>query len=1047
VAAVTGDYQNPRVFYFGGVNGGVWKTTNGGQSWRNISDFRVVGNAPEISSVGAIAVAPSDHNVIWVGAGESGLREDLTYGDGVYRSTDGGETWRHLGLRETQQVGAIRVHPTNPDIAWVAAMGHAFGPNPERGVYKTTDGGATWKRTLFVDDSTGAIDLSVDPTNPRVLFAAMWKFQRFPWGMNSGGGKSGLWKSTDGGETWTDISANPGLPTTALGRIGVSISPANPRRVYAVVEAPDSAGTIRGGIFRSDDAGATWTRVNNDQKWQVRAWYYSAITADPQDPNTVYTMNLSTWRSVDGGRTWTRIAVPHGDTHQLWIDPKDSQRMIHANDGGATVSFDAGQTWSSIYNQPTAQFYHVIADDQFPYRLYGAQQDNSTVSIASRSDDGRIGLTDWFPVAGCENAYIAPDPKNPDVTYGGCYMGELWRYDRRSNSNRNVAVWLDNYDGWAAKDVPNRFAWTYPIFFSPHDSTRLYISAQNVWTTTNEGQSWTKISPDLSRADPKTIERSGGPIHGDMTGTEWYAMVFALAESPLTKGLLWAGSDDGLVHVSRDGGKTWDDVTPKGLGPFTKMSIIEPSHFDAGTAYIAANRYQQDDFRPYLLKTTDYGKTWTRIDAGIPVGAYTRSIREDPKRRGLLFAGTETGVYVSFDDGARWQSLQLDLPRSSVRDLYIKGNDLLAATHGRAFWILDDISPLRQWTDAVRAKALHVFAPSTAIRFAAGRARPDGLSGENPPSGAYIDYWLKSRPKGPVKLELLDARGTVLRTYTSPDSTSPKADSAAVALTASDSLARLTAYDTTGQSTQRKHIESDSASYFPADSVVQARSGLNRFVWNLRLPGIRPLKDVVNDEGTYEGAVVVPGTYSVRLTADGDTATQTFTVIDDPRIHAAPAELAATFELTKRTVDKTNELADEVRGIERMQQELDARIEQTKGQPAGARVAAAARPIRARLEAIRAELIEVHSQADQSTLHYPVRLYNQLLNVNRMVQSFDRAPTEQSTAVFGDLAGKVDAQLGRLRALETGDIAAFNRLLRELEVPAVMVKERKGPIS
>ncbi|HET9685222.1 MAG TPA: glycosyl hydrolase, partial [Gemmatimonadaceae bacterium] len=634
--AVTGSYTDRQTFYFGAADGGVWKTTNGGQTWSNISDFRVKGpdtrgpsarscgmtGCDEIASVGAIAVAPSDPNVIWVGTGESGLREDLTYGTGIYRSTDGGETWEHKGLEDSQQIGAIRVSPTDPDVAYVAAIGHAFGPNRTRGVYRTTDGGTTWKQVLFVDDSTGAIDIAMDPHNPRVLFAAMWHLRRFPWGMRSGGGNSGLYKSTDGGDSWTDISANEGLPHTALGRIGVAVSPANPRRVYATMEAPDSAGVPRGGIFRSDDAGRTWTRTSGDQRWQVRAWYYSTITADPQDENTVYVNNLGTWKSIDGGKAWTRLRVPHGDTHLLWIDPKDPQRMIHANDGGATVSFDGGATWSTEDNQPTAQFYHVITDDRFPYRVYGAQQDNTTVSIASRSDNGSIGVRDWYIAAGGESAYIAVDPKDPDITYGGGYMGEIWRQDKHTNRESNVAVWLDNYDGWAAKDVPYRFAWTFPLFFSQHDSTTLYTAAQYLFKSTNGGSSWTKISPDLSRADPRTLQRSGGPIHGDMTGTEWYAMAFAVAESPVQKGLIWAGSDDGLVHLTRDGGATWDDVTPKGLGPFTKMNIVEPGRFDAGTAYIAANRYQQDDFAPYLLKTHDYGRTWTRIDAGIPMGAY-----------------------------------------------------------------------------------------------------------------------------------------------------------------------------------------------------------------------------------------------------------------------------------------------------------------------------------------------------------------------------------------------------------------------------------------
>jgi photosystem II stability/assembly factor-like uncharacterized protein/outer membrane murein-binding lipoprotein Lpp len=1044
--AVAGSYVDRETFYFGAVDGGVWKTSNGGQSWRNISDFRVNGGAPEIASVGAIAVAPSDPNVIWVGTGESGLREDLTYGTGVYRSTDGGESWTHLGLDDSQQIGAVRVHPTNPDIAYVAAIGHAFGPNHMRGVYRTTDGGRSWTQSLFVDDSTGAIDLALDPANPRILYAAMWRMRRTPWGMSSGGGQSGLWKSTDGGDTWTDISAAHGLPRTALGRIGVAVSPANPRRVYATVEAPDSAGVPRGGIFRSDDAGATWTRTSGDQRWQVRAWYYSTITADPQDQNTVYVNNLGTWRSIDAGKSWTRISVPHGDTHLLWIDPKDPKRMIHANDGGATVSYDAGTTWSTEGNQPTAQFYHVITDNQFPYRIYGAQQDNSTVSIASRSDNGRITAQDWFPAAGGESAYIAVDPTDPNVTYGGGYMGEIWRLDRNTMRERNVAVWVDNYDGWAAKDVPYRFAWTFPLFFSPHDSTTLYTAAQYLFRSTNGGSSWTKISPDLSRADPRTLGRSGGPIHGDMTGTEWYAMAFAVAESPVTKGVIWAGSDDGLVHLTRDGGATWEDVTPKGLGPFTKMNIVEPGHFDAGTAYIAANRYQQDDFAPYLLKTHDYGRTWTRVDAGIPNGAYARVLREDPVRRGLLFAGTETGVYVSFDDGARWQPLQLDLPRVSVRDLAIKDGDLIAATHGRAFWIMDDISPLRQLTDSVRSADAHLFAPATAIRFPAGRSRPGLENGENPLAGVYVDYWLKSRPTGPIKLEFTDAAGKVIRSFTSEDSSPPKPDSTRVAYTASDSLKAFTAYDTTGQSSRRREIEGDSASYLPADSVAHARAGLNRFVWDLRAAGVKEIKNIVNDEGVTDGPMVVPGRYAVRLTVGGRTLSRPFTVVDDPRVHATLAELAASYDLASRTVAKINEIGVTVSRVEALQGQLSARATQVKGQAYAARVDSAASSLRGRLEAIRSQLADVHSEADQITLHYPVRPYNQLLNVNRMAQSFERGPTEQAEAIFQELGGKVDAQIQRLRLLEAGDLSQFNLMLKELNVPAVGVEQAR-PIA
>ncbi|MBI1809101.1 MAG: glycosyl hydrolase, partial [Gemmatimonadetes bacterium] len=740
--AVTGDPTDARVFWFGAVNGGVWKTANGGQTWRNMTDGK-----SDISSVGAVALAPSDHNVIYVGTGEAQLREDLTYGTGMYRSTDGGQHWQHLGLDDTQQIAQVVVDPRDPDKVYVAAMGHAFGPNAERGVFRSADGGKSWKKVLFLNDSTGAIDLAMEPGNPRILYAAMWKFQRTPWGMNAGGGRSGLWKSTDGGDTWQELSFNAGIPRTPLGKIGVAVSPANPQRVWASIEAPDSSG----GIFRSDDAGATWTRTSGDQKFAVRAFYYSSLTADPVDENTVYVMNLSVWRSIDGGHAWSSLPVPHGDTHTMWIDPKDPKRMINSNDGGATVSYDGGATWSTQQNQPTAQFYHVTTDQQFPYRLYGAQQDNSTVSIASRSDDGRIGLRDFFPVAGCENATIAVDPRDPNVTYGGCYTGMFTRNDRRTRQERDISTWLYNYDGWAAGDVPFRFQWTFPVLLSPHDPNTLYVASQYVHRSTNEGQSWERISPDLTVHDKATLVRSGGPIHGDMTGTEWYATIYALAESPRTKGVLWAGSDDGLVHVSKDGGAHWDDVTPKGYGTFTRTAGIEASPHDAGTAYVAANRYQQDDFKPYFWKTTDYGRSWTAIAAGLPVGAYARTIREDPVRRGLLYAGTEIGVYVSLDDGAHWEPLQLNLPRSSVRDLTIHGNDLIAATHGRAFWSLDDVSSLREMADSVTAKRAHLFQPAPAVRWFGGGGR-SLTEGENPAGGAVIDYWLRERPKDGVKL-------------------------------------------------------------------------------------------------------------------------------------------------------------------------------------------------------------------------------------------------------------------------------------------------------
>ena len=995
--AVAGDPTRPLVFYFGAVDGGVWKTTNGGVTWRNVTDGK-----SDIASVGAVAVAPSDPNVVYVGAGEADFREDLTYGNGMYRSTDGGATWRHLGLEDTRHIAQVRVDPRNADRVYVAAPGHAFGPNPTRGVFRSEDGGKSWTRVLFVDDSSGAIDLALDPANPRVLYAAIWKFQRLPWTFSAGGGKSGLWKSSDGGDTWTDITASPGLPPRPLGRIGLAVSPANPSRLWASVEAPDSAG----GIFRSDDAGSTWERVNADQKFMIRPWYFSAVTADPQDANTVYVLNLGTWRSVDAGKTFTRIRVPHGDCHELWVDPNDPRRMIEGNDGGATISFDAGESWSTVHNQPTAQFYHVTTDDRFPYRIYGAQQDNSTVSIASRSDDGAIGPTDWYPVAGGESGYLAPQPGDPDVVFGGTNMGTLTRYDYRTRQARDVSVWLNNYDGYAARDVPHRFQWTFPIGFSPHDPHTLYVAAQRVFKTTDGGGSWQAISPDLTLHDSATLGHVGGPITRDETGTEWYATIFAFAESPVKAGVLWAGSDDGLIHLSRDGGTTWQDVTPRGLGRFTRMSMIEPSHFDAAAAYVAANRYQQDDFSPYLFKTADYGKTWTRITTGIPEGAYTRALREDPGRRGLLYAGTETGIYVSYDDGAGWQSLQLNLPRASVRDIAVHGADVIVATHGRAFWVLDDVSPLRQLTDQVRGERMHLFAPQPTVRWAGSRTREPGAAGENPFPGVAVTYSFKQKPSVPVTLTFLDSAGAELRTFAS-DTAKPRAG------------------------------EQDSASYVPADSTAPARAGSNRFVWNLRRRNANKVKDVVIDAGMVEGPVVVPGRYAVRLSAEGQNLTQAFTVTADPRVTVTPGDLLAQYTLALEIQMRIDTLAAAVGRIEQDEAQLKSWSEWSKGQAYSTRVSAAVEPLRARLEAVRDALTEVHSHEDESTLAYPIRIYNKLITLNAMVQSADAAPTRQERDVFQDLAAALDRELATLRGLETGQLAAFNRLIHELNVPPV----------
>lgn len=1016
VDAVAGDPSKPMVFYMGAVNGGVWKTTNGGQTWRNVTDGK-----SDISSVGAIAVAPSDPNVIYVGTGESQLREDLTYGTGMYRSTDGGATWTSLGLKDTQQIGDVVIDPRDPDRVFVAAIGHAFGPNPTRGVFRTTDGGKTWQKVLFLNDSTGANDLTMDPTNPRILIASMWKFQRTPWGMNAGGGRSGLWKTTDGGDTWKEITFNPGIPKKPLGKIGVSISPANPQRVYASIEAPDSAG----GIFRSDDGGDTWSLTSGDQRWAIRPWYYSAVTADPTDENTVYVMNLQVNRSVDGGRTFATVRVPHGDTHIMWVDPKDGKRLINGNDGGATISFDYGATWSSIQNQPTAQFYHVTTDNQFPYRLYGAQQDNSSVSIASRSDDGAIGERDYFSVAGCENATIAPDPRDPNITYGGCYTGFLSRYDRTSRQERDISVWMANYDGQPVSEVPYRFQWTFPVVLSPHDPSTLYVTSQFVHKSTNEGASWTAVSPDLTVHDPATLVSSGGPIHYDMTGTEWYGTIYAFNESPLLKGVLWAGSDDGMISVSRDGGGKWDNITPRAYGKFTRTAVIESSHYDAGTAYVAANRYQQDDFKPYLWKTNDYGKTWTAINTGIPVGAYTRTIREDPVRRGLLYAGTEIGVYVSFDDGVHWQPLQLNLPRSSVRDLAIHGTDLLAATHGRAFWAIDDISLLRQLSDSVMARNAFLFQPANAMRWTSGGGR-SLTAGQNPRGGAVFDYYLKNAPSSALKLEIRDSAGTVIRSF---NSEGPSKDTLKTAV---DSIARAA-----------REAMRDSVVYEPSDSVLQSRPGTNRFVWDLRYTGAKQLKNVLIDEGTLDGPQALPGNYSVRLIADKDTLVRPFRVVPDPRVKSTPAELAQQFTLAAKVRERINDVVEAAQRTDDIMAQLDQRVSQAKDPAFSKRVADAAKPLRARVDSVRRELYEVHCHANQCSIDQPMKIYNHLLTINMQVQTGDYAPTKQHGDMFTDFSNQAGVQLQKLRQLEDTDLAALNKMLLELNLSIVYVPKKK----
>jgi photosystem II stability/assembly factor-like uncharacterized protein len=1016
VVAVTGDPTDRLTFYFGATGGGVWKTTDGGYTWRNVSDgFFKTG------SVGAIEVAPSDPNVIYVGMGEACIRGNVSHGDGVYKSTDGGKTWQHMGLAETRHIGKIRVHPQNPDIVYVAAFGHAFGPNPERGVYRSRDGGKSWERVLYRNERTGAIDLVINPKNPRILYATLWEAQRYPWTLVSGGPGSGIFKSTDGGDSWIELTNNPGLPRGLKGRIGIALSPANPDRVWAIIEAEGDGK----GLYRSDDGGMTWRRVNNDAPLLQRPWYYMHVYADPQNADVVYVLNVGFWKSTDGGRSFTQIRVPHGDCHDLWIDPADPKRMINGNDGGACVSYDGGQTWSTLLNQPTAQFYHVTTDNQFPYRVYGAQQDNSTLSVPSRSDNGAITQEEWYAVGGGESGYIAVRPDDPNVVFAGSYGGLLTRYDHRTRQVRNISVWPDNPMGWGAKDLKYRFQWTYPIVISPHDPNVLYVTANVVFRSTNEGQSWEVISPDLTRNDTSKMGPSGGPITRDNTSVEYYGTIFAFAESPVQKGVLWAGSDDGLIHVSRDGGRTWENVTPRDLPEWALISIIEPSPFDPATAYVAATRYKLDDFRPYLYKTTDYGRTWTRITNGIPENDFTRVIRADPVRRGLLVAGTETGVYVSFDDGARWYRLQGNLPVVPIHDLVIKDDDLVVATHGRSFWILDDWGIVRQFTPQVFSGPAHLFQPERTVRFRGGGGFGGGagalLAGQNPPNGVVLYYYLKERPEGEITLTIKDARGQVVRRFSSRAPSGPGG--------AEDAPMAELGFPAMGPGGMMR---------------LPAEPGLNRFIWNLRYPDARTLPGLVLWAGTTAGPLAVPGTYTVELSVGGQTFSQPFEVVKDPRLPTTQEEFEEQFQLYTQVRDKLSQTHEAILQIRELRQQLDSWGRRVQGHARAQEVQTLIREISSKLTAVEEELIQTRIRSSQDALNYPIKLNNKLAALMSTIGSADARPTQQQYEVFRDLSARVDRELNRLQAILQEDLPRFNRLVRELDIPALQVRTRSA---
>jgi photosystem II stability/assembly factor-like uncharacterized protein len=996
-SGISGD---PTTYYFGATGGGVWKSTDGTMTWASVFDKEAV------SSIGSVAVAPSDPNIVYVGTGEACIRGNISHGDGVYKTLDGGKTWKHVGLRDSRAIGKVIVDPQNADRVFVAALGHPFGPNTERGIFRTLDGGKTWEKVLYKDENTGGIDIAFDPHNANILYASLWQARRTAWSLTSGGPGSGLFRSNDGGTTWKQLQEH-GLPKPPYGRIGVAVA-ANSNRVYALIEAQE------GGIYRSDDDGDTWQLVDDNHAFLQRAFYYMHIIADPQDPDTVYVLNVNFHKSTDGGRTFNKIKVPHGDNHGLWIDPKNPRRMIAANDGGATVTLDGGKTWTRQDNQPTAQFYHVITDTRAPYYVYGAQQDNSTIAIASRSDDGSIGRADWYDAGGGEAGYLAPYPPDPNIVYAGDYEGKITRFDKRTGQLKYVGVQPEISDGTGAAALEHRFQWTAPIVISPNDPNTLYHAGERLFKTTDGGMHWETISPDLTRNDKSKQQPSGGTITIDDTGLEYYDTIFAVAESAVARDLIWAGTDDGLIHITRDDGKSWTNVTPKEMPEWSRISQIDASPFDAGTAYVSVDRHQWDVFLPYIYKTNDYGNTWTKITRGIPDNTFVRAVREDPKKRGLLYAGTETGVYVSFNDGANWRPLQLNLPTTPIHDLVVKNDDLVLATHGRSFWILDDLSPLRQFTDKIAGQETHLYQPATAYRMQNSTEEPPKpiLVGQNPPPGAVIYYHLKDIPKSEVTIEILDPTGNVLRRYSS---------------TKTEEL------DETPDPDDKK-----------PGKQINPEAGLNRFVWDMRYEGTSRVPDyhLWEYKNGRLGPLALPGKYQVRLTVGGKSQTAPLEVKLDLRLTVDQADLQKQFDLRVQIRDELSRVYDAVNQIQDVRAQLGGL---QKRLPENKPVVTAASDMDKKLLAVRDNLAQMQISANEDSLRYPQRVDSKLAYLGISVgDGSDSAPTEADYKEFDKLKKQVDDFLALWVELQKTGLATFQKMVAEEHIQAIVVMTKPG---
>ena len=1014
-----GVLNNPNLYYMGTAGGGVWKTQDSGSTWEPISDGYFGG------SIGAIAVSESDENIIYVGEGEQTLRGNVSSGHGMWKSTDAGETWKYIGLPKSEHISRIRIHPENPDIVYVGVIGNLWKPNTERGLYRTNDGGLTWEKILYVSDKAGIGDIVIDPNNSRIIYATTWQMKRNGYRMDSGGPDSKIFRSYDSGKTWEDISEFNGLPSFPWGIVGVAISPVNSKRIWVMVEADN------GGLFRSDDGGNNWEKVNSNRALRQRAWYYTRIYADTQNEDKVFVLNVSYGVSTDGGKTFTLKNAPHGDHHDLWIDPNNNMRMVMADDGGAQVSNDGGDNWSTYFNQPTAQFYRVSTDNSFPYRIYGAQQDNSTVRIKHRTSSSSITERDWEPSAGGESAHLAPDPKNNDIVFGGTYKGYMMMQDHSNGQIRSVNVWPDNPAGSGAEVMKYRFNWNFPVMFSPNDPNKLYAGSNYLHVSENSGQTWKTISPDLTRNIPETIMSSGGPITQDNTGAEYYANIFAVAESKLEEGVIWVGSDDGLIHITKDGGKTWENITPpKKLSPELNMiNSIDPSPFKKGKAYIAATSYKFGDYTPYLYKTEDYGKSWKLITDGINSSYYTRVVRSDKKREGLLYAGTEWGMYISFDDGNSWSKFQLNLPVTSIRDLEVKDNDLVVATHGRSFWIIDDLTPLHQLNEYNHDDDAILFKPDLSYRMAqsGGWNRPNNLlSGQNHPNGVIINYYIKELQEDDyLRIDIENKDGSIIRSFTNNQDKYSQVENNDKSIMVGNPV--LSNPNDIDNALSSDNLES-----------LSPKNGGNRLIWDMRYPGFKSFEGMVLYSSPNVGPKATPGKYNIKMTYNDMVFQEEFEIVKDPRVKISQADYQDQLEFLIDVRDEVSKANQQIIDIRRIKNNMSFILDKTKDNNELQEM------INKYLDDISVVENNIHmtkNQSRQDPLNFGIRINNRIAFLLADSQRGDYPPTDQSKEFFSQVKEELDIEVTNLKAIIEKHSQKIEEYLKKNKIELISLKD------